>query len=335
MNIKNRFLLPLLGRLGQYLPFHWQQRVSTLPVIPLYHEVSERPSPYVKHLGTWRSTAQFLIDLAFLLEHYEPVGLEDLLHHKETRKPPFHLTFDDGLISVYDTVAPILKAKGIPATIFVNSAFVDNAGLFFRYKCSLLIEHITHHPSLVMKVNNYLTDHGVNQHWKTFLLAIAYSEKHVLDQLAQWVGLDFNEVMATQPCYLNLSQLKSLQIDGFTIGAHSIDHPRYDQLPLQEQVRQTKESMDFVRTHLNPAPSAFAFPFTDYGVKMAFFNTLSKDLAVDISMGCAGLKEEKLPFHFQRIPFDESEVHAHLLLSATYLYYLLKAPFGKNKTLRF
>ena len=330
MNFKKRFLFPFLGNIGRCLPFQWQQRVSTLPIIPLYHEVSDTPSPYVKYIGTWRSKAQFITDLTFLLRYYQPVSLEDLRNKKQTSKPAFHLTFDDGLISVYDTVAPILRAKGIPATIFINSAFVDNTSLFFRFKCSLLIDHIIHHPSKIILINKYLKDSLINQHWKTFLLTITYSESHQLDQIAELVGIDFRQVLKTQPCYMSLSQLKSLQDSGFTIGAHSIDHPRYDQLPRQEQVRQTKESLDFVRTHLNPTLSAFAFPFTDYGVKMAFFNTLRNDIEVDISMGCAGLKKERLPFHLQRIPFDESNEGARFLLSAAYLYFLVKGPLGKN-----
>ena len=37
-----------------------------------------------------------------------------------------HLTFDDGFRELHDVVAPILLRKGIPATFFVNSAFIDN-----------------------------------------------------------------------------------------------------------------------------------------------------------------------------------------------------------------
>ena len=79
-----------------------------------------------------------------MLQNFEPLSLQELyeimLGKRELHTPAFHLTFDDGLREVFDIAAPILKQKGIPATIFLNSGFVDNRSLFFRYKVSVLLE---------------------------------------------------------------------------------------------------------------------------------------------------------------------------------------------------
>lgn len=42
----------------------------------------------------------------------------------------------------YDVILPILEAKGIPATFFINSGFIDNKDLFFRFKASFLIDEL-------------------------------------------------------------------------------------------------------------------------------------------------------------------------------------------------
>jgi hypothetical protein len=55
------------------------------------------------------------------------------------KKPLLHLSFDDGLSACYDTIAPILLRKGVPATFFLNPAFIDNKALMFRYKISLCL----------------------------------------------------------------------------------------------------------------------------------------------------------------------------------------------------
>ena len=330
MAAKEKLRFPLLFRLGRRLPFGWLKRASALPVIPLYHAISGRPSPYVKHVGVWRSTQRFAEDLDFLLKHYEPVGLEDLKTGKQTRKPPLHLTFDDGLKECYTTVFPILKEKGIPATFFVNAAFVDNEDLFFRFQSSLLIEQIESEPEALKAILSWKEKQKAREDWKPFLLSVQYSGRDVLRTIAREVGVDFAAHLKRQPCYMSRAELLRLEKEGFTIGAHSIDHPRYDALPLAEQLRQTRESLAFVGHHFNPPVRAFAFPFTDFGVGRKFFEALEKEGACGLSFGCAGLKRDAAPGHLQRIPFDENPLSARVNLSKEYLYFLLKAPLGRN-----
>ena len=62
----------------------------------------------------------------------------------ETILPPnsFLLTFDDGFREIYDIIAPILLDKGIPATFFISSGFLDNRELCYQHKASLLVEKV-------------------------------------------------------------------------------------------------------------------------------------------------------------------------------------------------
>lgn len=330
MAAKEKLLFPLLFRLGRRLPFGWLKRGSALPVIPLYHAISGRPSPYVKHVGVWRSTQRFAEDLDFLLKHYEPVSLAELKAGKKTSKPPLHLTFDDGLAECYTTVFPILKKKGVPATFFVNSAFVDNKDLFFRFQASLIIDKAGSEPEALKALLAWKEKQKIGGSWQAFLLSIRYENRAVLKEIARELGIDFAGYLKQHPCYMSLQQLKRLEREGFTIGAHSIDHPRYDALPLAEQLRQTLESLAFVKHHFAPPTRAFAFPFTDFGVGLQFFRELEKAAACDLSFGCAGLKQDAAPEHLQRVPFDENPYSARANLSKEYLYFLLKAPLGRN-----
>ncbi len=330
MLIKEEIIFPILFRLGRLAPFGWLKGVSPLPVIPLYHAVSDSPSPYVKHIGIWRSTHRFKADLEFLLKHYEPVGLEGLKTGKKTKKPPLHLTFDDGLKECYTTVFPLLKEKGIPATFFVNSAFVGNEGLFFRYQCSLIIEKAEMEPEARKALIAWMARKKAGQSWKPFLLSVRYEGRGVLKDIADELAIDFPACLQHQPCYMSLEELQYLEREGFTIGAHSIDHPRYDVLPLAEQLRQTRESLAFVEKHFAPPVRAFAFPFTDFGIGPRFFEELGEEGICGLSFGCAGLKKDEAPMHLQRIPFDENPFSARVNLSKEYLYFLLKAPLGRN-----
>jgi peptidoglycan/xylan/chitin deacetylase (PgdA/CDA1 family) len=84
-------------------------------VILLYHSIGEKP---------WSETSvrQFERQIQFLKNHYEIVDLDELFDTKRG----VVLTFDDGYRDFYDTVIPLLEEYDVPATVFVNGAFIDD-----------------------------------------------------------------------------------------------------------------------------------------------------------------------------------------------------------------
>ncbi|MCL1850151.1 MAG: polysaccharide deacetylase family protein [Bacteroidetes bacterium] len=281
-------------------------------LLPFYHTVAEEPLPHIKHLYRMKTVKEFQQDLDFLLQHLEPIDAETLYHFHINqiipKKPVFHLTFDDGLKEMYEIVAPVLLQKGVPATFFINSGFVDNKALFYRYHASLAIESL--------KKENKLTND-----LKTAILACSYEDKETLFQYfsAQKVINFLNE----ETPYLTTKQIKTLSNQGFTIGAHSIDHPYFYKVPLAEQLRQTRESLEFVSSIITQKLRLFAFPFTDYKVSKEFFEEIKSD--VDVSFGTAGLKNDTIPFNIQRIDVEKNTVKPlKSVLKKKYLKYLGK-----------
>jgi hypothetical protein len=70
------------------------------------------------------------------------------------------------------------------------------------------------------------------------------------------------------------AEIKELIQKGFAVGSHSIDHPLYSLIPLQEQIRQTLVSTDWVTKGFDLPYKAFAFPHVDRGVGQAFFREM-------------------------------------------------------------
>lgn len=89
------------------------------PRILVYHEINSR-----FHLGiTNVSPRRFLSHLDYLKQ--SDVTVTELLGLAETsRKNSVCLTFDDGYLSFYDEVFPILIERSIPATLFVITDYV-------------------------------------------------------------------------------------------------------------------------------------------------------------------------------------------------------------------
>src|SRR3972149_141979 len=99
-------------------------------IIPYYHMISDQEVLHVKNLYPYKSEKEFTADLDFLLKHFRPVSLFDVIglarRAGSLRSPSFLLTFDDGFREMADVVAPILSRKGVPALFFLGSAFIDN-----------------------------------------------------------------------------------------------------------------------------------------------------------------------------------------------------------------
>ena len=303
-------------------------------ILLVYHAVSDKYLPHISNLYEIRNSNKFLSDIEYVLKYFNPIDLNKLIeivkNNKKVTHPCFHLSFDDGLSEFYHVVAPLLVKKGVPATCFLNSAFIDNKDLFFRYKESIIADRIIHNncdEAILKRISEILkTDNSSVVKLKSSILKIKYDQQFVLDDIAKELKIDFKEYLKINKPYLSKEQIKELQSQGFTFGAHSIDHPEYRYLPIEEQVNQTVKSMNDVKKLFNLDYSVFAFPFTDVGVSTEFFNKID----VDLSFGCSGIKKDVVKTNLHRIPIEDSNDSVKNRIKSEYIYYLLKKPLNKN-----
>lgn len=325
-------VLRTIGGISSLMPLKPLVDLTSQKIImPVLHTVCDSPAPHINHLYKPKTINAFEKDLDFLLKHYEaidfPTFKDAILSKHYSKKRQFMLSFDDGLSEFNDIIAPILLKKGVPAICFLNSDFIDNKDLFYRYKASIIIEEAIQNPSIRENLN-------INE-FKKHILSIDYNKRFLLDDIATKHGINFSDYLSNHKPYLNSEQIRSLIDKGFHFGSHSCDHPEYNTIGLDEQIRQTVESTKTICEIFNIDYRAFAFPFTDYGVSAEFFdNIYTHDNGLEISFGCAGLKKDVSHRHFQRIPIETSNLSAKRIIKTEYLYYLIKSIFGKNKIRR-
>jgi peptidoglycan/xylan/chitin deacetylase (PgdA/CDA1 family) len=296
-------------------------------IFPFYHIVSDDTPIHIRNLYRAKSQKEFIEDLDFLLQYYEPMDLSDLKSYpnqdKKRTKPGFYLSFDDGLSEMYRVVRPILISKGIPAAFFCNTAFIDNKDMFYRYKISILIEEIHKlQQSAVKNIEALLQTQDI----KSYLLSLKYGDINTINSLANTLNVRFDEYLKQVQPYLTTSQLEKMKKEGFDIGAHSIDHPLYADINDSEQIRQTSVSLDEIQELTHSQDRIFAFPFTEYGVSSSFFKSVSADMI----FGTAGIKKDIDSRVLHRIPMEESRKTASQIIYKQYLYFMAKAFFNKN-----
>jgi peptidoglycan/xylan/chitin deacetylase (PgdA/CDA1 family) len=292
-------LLSLLGTVG-----------DITPLIPYYHVISNDPLPHIRHLYPYKNERQFIADLETLGRRYPPVSLDDLMDFakrgKTLKKGSFIVTFDDGYSQIHSVAAPILFKKGIPAIFFLTTDFVDNRALSHNNKASLIVDHLLYNGAHLPSSgdpNFGICSDSIEQTTRR-ILAMGFQEAPALDEMAASIGLDFNGFLSTRQPYLSSIQIRELIRQGFSIGAHSLNHPYFGNLPLQDQIAQTRASVEFIKDHFGPAYSVFAFPHDDRPVGRAFFNRIQD--FVDLSFGTSGIMRDPIATNLQRVNFERT-----------------------------
>lgn len=323
-------LVNTIQKSSRFLSFSMAKKwAKPKAILPFYHSISDREMPHIKHLYAVKNSQAFEQDIDFLLQHFEAVDFSTFYKIQQgeiiSKKPCFLLSFDDGLQEFHEIIAPILLRKGVPAICFLNSAFIDNKDLFFRYKVSLLIDFLKKNPKQIKAIGVQSFAAAQRQ-----LLAINYQNKRQLDIWAKAINFSFEQFLEERKPYLSTAQIQALIKQGFDFGAHSIDHPEYQYISLQEQLKQTQESMAFVQQKFDLKHRLFSFPFTDFGVSKAFFETIHQQKTCTATFGCAGQKADTANHHFQRIPFEKDHFSAEEILKTELFYSSIKQLLGKN-----
>lgn len=309
-------------QIGRFVPAKRLFNISSPVFLPFYHVVSDVELPHILNYN-YRNSVQFEKELDYFLRYFKPVTLKYLLENPDTSEKVFHLSFDDGLKECAEVIAPILLRKGIPATFFVNPGFVDNKALFHKYKASLILNEFkkneNREAAKILEENNLAGE---------AILRADKSQEMVLDTVAERVGIDFNVFLQNRKPYLTTEQILALQNKGFTIGAHSFNHPEFWKISEQEQLEQIRDSMHWINQVVQPAIKTFAFPFTDDGVPAKVLEAIQKEKFCDITFGTAGLKYDSFGYHFQRYPM-EMPGSFEPNLKSEWVYFLLRRWMGK------
>lgn len=338
MSFKTKFYR-IINPITKSISFdRFSQRLPFQDLILVYHLVSDEGVKHVKHLFPYRSVKQFENDLDFLLKHFDFIDWETFIKEKTEKatrnKPTILLTFDDGYNEFYNIISPILKRKGIYALHFINPKFIDNKELMWRNKASLIVSEITENKSLQDKINQFSNfDNDLKKNINK-ILKIDYKNRDQLDEIAQYLEIDFQDYLKKNPVYLTTEQLIKLKNDGLGISSHGWDHPLYNQLPLENQLENTQKSLDFMDENqfLN---DSFAFPFTDHLINNKFFDSIfDQNPDLKFTFGAAGLKLDSSSKNLQRIPIESENYSAEEILKNEIIYYKILNQFDKNKIIR-
>ncbi len=337
MSLKEFFFK--ISFLYKFLPTHFLMKLARKKSIAIFYHYIKKDTEdeLTSHLYKAKNITQFLEDIHYLKKHFRSISIEEFLQKKYKKDYTFFLSFDDGLSNFYDVVAPILKQEKVQAINFLNSGFIDNKELFYRYKINFLIDFILRNDIDINKKRALKDILALKEfHLKNVVVELTKMNIHQtkkIDKLLRIINFSEEEYLLNNTPYLTQNQILELKQDGFYIGAHSKTHPRYENISLKKQIEETLTSVQEITNRFDLKKQYFAFPFSDDGVTKHFFNEIKSK--VTATFGTAGLKDECIDFHYQRIPMEYNSVYsAETIIKTELVYYIFKKIIGYQKIKR-
>ncbi|MCU4173846.1 polysaccharide deacetylase family protein [Carboxylicivirga sp. N1Y90] len=337
MSLKSckRFIKRIGFSLASILPFGLLRSASGRDVLMLnYHSIQGWDvNEVIRTNNSYRTLDEFEMDILFLKKKYSFIDLPTFLSYaKRQATIPVNsvlLTFDDGLSVVYSQIRPILLKHKVPAVFFINPHFIDNKDLHYQRKKNLLHKSLKDNDLIgdFESASNLLKDAGISsKSISSGIDQISYRNRKVLNDLARCMSFSFDEYLTKNKIYLDSSQIKEMIEQGFYFGGHSLDHPDFNELSIQEQYEQTVGSIDEVCEMYKQKQRVFAFPRNDNKIKNEFFEMVAPHC--EASFGVGGMIDDEVAFHWRRTDIESSQVKACSALKFYYCKAIVKQLFG-------
>lgn len=234
-------------------PLLTQRRRQWSGVLVLtYHRVLPPPGP--RYLGeVWSTTPErFEEQLDQLTASCDVVGTAAVPRLRNTPGRYVAITFDDGYRDNYEHAFPLLRDRGLPATLFLTTGVLDGVAMPWWDELAWL--HAGIRPdsgaclgSLREVIDRYRRSTPVQARMLLTELAAASTRDPLTqaDIRDEWITWDM---------------AREMDAGGIDIEAHTIHHPLLSRLSPDEQFAEISGSADRIEEEIGRRPHAFAYP---------------------------------------------------------------------------
>jgi peptidoglycan/xylan/chitin deacetylase (PgdA/CDA1 family) len=254
-----------------FIPYSLLKIINKRSLIGVfYHAISNDPMPHVDAIYPSLSSEQFEYDMNFLNSKYNFVSYNQINDGFEGKKSlpknAIHLSFDDGFIECYTVVLPILEKLNIPCTFFITTDWIDNTKMFYRNKISILwIMFLSRNEDdkriIIQKLENFQKQKfATEQSLRNLFFSLKENQTNEIEEIAKIIGFDESKYLEEKPLYLSTSQLKDMIARGFTIGAHTLSHPKLKNVDVSRMRKEISQSCTIIQEITGDDSVPFAFP---------------------------------------------------------------------------
>lgn len=217
-----------------------------------YHRILPAPGPrYFR--GVWSATPErFAAHLDQLAASCDVVGTADVPRLRDTRGRYVAITFDDGYRDVYEHAFPALRARGLPATLFLTTGVLDGTCVPWWDQIAWL------HAAIDDPEGRGIGD--LDAVIERYRAATPGRASQLIDELAQASARQPLTVERIREEWLTWDMVRELAAGDVAIEAHTVSHPLMSRLTPAEQFGEIAGSAERIAEEVGRRPQAFAYP---------------------------------------------------------------------------
>jgi peptidoglycan/xylan/chitin deacetylase (PgdA/CDA1 family) len=212
--------------------------------------------------------------LDYLGRHFQVVSLSELVERRENCGGLAAITFDDGYADNLWHALPALQERGMPATVFVTSKYLDSTeGVWWERLARWVVQsgRDTMRVDTGDRVHEFPDRGRPTKQYRIvrkFLTGLTAEERKTA--LAD---------VPTHPedRFITTSELSELAAAGVQIEGHTVTHPRLSSLDREQMRREVSDNKNTLEALLNRKVDFMAYPYGDRDD----FNAVSMEVARD------------------------------------------------------
>lgn len=261
-------VLNLMQATGAFAPFRQAHRRQAL--VLTYHRFSERED------GARISARAFAEQLDYLTAHYTVVPLSHLAEQVASGQPlPPGLaavTIDDGYWDSYEIAFPLLRQRGIPATVFAVTEFVDRQTWLWTDQARYLADSVSpkklaaaHYATKMCLERTDGSRLAVSVEQINATLKTLPEEMRIeaLKRLARALDVEMPKLPPREFESITWQQAIEMDRAGVEIGSHTMTHPILPQVGDEQLRRELQQSRERLEEKLGRTVDTFCYPNGD------------------------------------------------------------------------
>jgi peptidoglycan/xylan/chitin deacetylase (PgdA/CDA1 family) len=245
--------------------------------ILMYHRVCPRSDNW--SLDPLRPQS-FAKQIEYFCRNYEIISLDKLAEYiyrgKSLPEKAVAVTFDDGYRDNYLYAYPILKKHHIPATFFLTTGHIGTGQLFWWDKVSYIIQHTSVGQLDLDEIGNYSLHSEIDKSHASLIIIEKLKklpEEGKSSLIEKWLSISGVVIPDDlgKELILSWDEVREMNSDGISFGAHSVSHPVLTNLPLEQAKWEIIQSKKDIEEKLGKEVTAFSYPNGDFNPKIAKF----------------------------------------------------------------
>ena len=260
--------LALLLKTGVLDAVHrvWPGRLTVFA----YHRIADPRGPRFSGFEPLASATPeaFAAQMDFVRTRFNVVSMAALLEwiRGTGSLPPYPalITFDDGYRDNFECAWPVLRTRGLPATVFLTAGCVGSASPFYWDLVAYCFRHTElQEADLPLIGRRRWTDAEgrviLMARWLGLLKTLPDDEKTAaVNRLPETLEVDVPGD-AFAHLYLTWDQVRVMASDGLEVGGHTTSHPILTRVPLERARREVTEANARIEAETGRRVTAFAY----------------------------------------------------------------------------